>query len=332
MFVEQVIACLGALRGDLRRFEHVLVVVGLQPIVFYRCVERRLLVFELELIVELLQSGFVDGGGRLAIVKQRHADAHTGAEAKVVFELRSPGFVAHRGGVGIGSGIQTNGGLPHGFGYLDAQVAALNAQFGILNLGAMGHGLLIDVVELRDECQCHVVGGLGGDDFERLVVGELQQLFELAFIVFQCTLGLHHGIFILRALRRELCQIGFAHFPHVDYLLPSLLVFNACGEAFLIHFDGLGGVEDLHIELCNLLDERVGRGGRVEFGLLLGILVEFDLVAVAVAIPKHQIGAHTIAAVVECLVDAGLHAASGYHIATHFGPWRVGDVVRGVES
>ena len=102
----------------------------------------------------------------------------------------------------------------------------------------MSHCLLIDVVELRNECQRHVVGGLGNDDFEWLVVGELQQLFELAFIVFQCTLSLHHGIFILRALCRELRQIGFAHFSHVEHLLPSIFVFGACGKTLLINFDG----------------------------------------------------------------------------------------------
>ena len=136
-------------------------------------------------------------------------------------------------------------------------------------------------------------------------------------------------VFVLGTLGRELGQVGLAHAAHLDKLLSASLVLPRGLKRGPVHLNGIPRIEYLHIELCYLLLDAVGRGCTVQSGPVGGQPVHLHLVAVAPAVPNDPASAHAVRPVVVGLIHVGLHFVAGNGVASRLGPWVVGDVLRG---
>ena len=185
-----------------------------------------------------------------------------------------------------------------------------------LQTGYLGQGVTGNVV--------------GNADFKILtVVGELEDLLQLASVVAEVALLSHNIILVGSALGAELGEVGLAELPYLDHLLTALFVGLAILQTLAVDLQGLVGVENLDVDLRNLLLDGVGGDGGVELGLLFGELVLLDLHAVLVAVPYRPVEAHGVGSVVIDLVGSHLHIAIGNLLAPVLGEGVVGDVLGG---
>ena len=125
-------------------------------------------------------------------------------------------------------------------------------------------GPSIDRGDAGHRSQSHCVGCGRYTYVELLLAGDLQQLLELALILSQTALGLHHSILVLGTLCGELSQVGLAHATDFDKFLATCLICLGNLKCGLVDVDGILGIEDLHEELCDLLLDAVGSGGGVK--------------------------------------------------------------------
>ena len=95
-----------------------------------------------------------------------------------------------------------------------------------------------------------------------------------------------------------------------------------------MYTDGLGRIEDLHIQLCDLLLDGIGRGGGIQFSLSNSQLILFDCVLVAVSVPDGPVAIYRIRTVVIHLVHARHGVTIGHRGHTTFCPRTVGGVLR----
>jgi hypothetical protein len=139
--------------------------------------------------------------------------------------------------------------------------------------------------------------------FKLFIINQLQKLFQLSLVVAHVALSFNHIIFVLSALGGKLRHVCTAHFLYFHEFFTTFFVLHTRGQRGFVHGDGLAGIEYLHIQLCDLLNQLVGHGCRIECGLFLRQPVQFHGVGVSATVPYRPTTAHTVGSVVIHLVN-----------------------------
>ena len=163
----------------------------------------------------------------------------------------------------------------------------------------------IDPVHRRNSHERHLIGGIRNLDVESFFACNLKQFLQLSLIVLHIAFSLHDVEFILSSLGGELRQVSLTHLTYLHHLLATFFVLLAREKALLVHLNSLCGVENLHVELCNLFLQFDGLSSRIELCSLGRELVQFHLIMVLVSIPDGVVTHHGVTSVVIHLVDAG---------------------------
>ena len=195
-----------------------------------------------------------------------------------------------------------HGGQVSALGDVQIQVGCLDAQFRAFDFRSGHQRLVIGFLRVGYHACYALVVGYVRSHVEALVNAQFQQGLELALVVGNLCLAVHHVILGAAQLRFQLQGVGFGHQSLLHHFQSALVLAFGGLLHLLVHLDGFLGVQNLHIELCYLfLNAHLALGG-VQFGNLVLELLCLNVLLVDASVPYGPRGVYAIGALIRHLV------------------------------
>ena len=214
------------------------------------------------------------------------------------FDLLAEGEVIAVGMAGSDTGAEAQCRQIASTGNFDVEVGRLYIQLAGFYFRTEHEGGVVNVRFGGQGCQ-YIFRAEGGDVEVHLGFAvQFQELFQLQFVVLQGGLCGHQLVLVGAYLRFQLCQVALGDASCFKKLAGAFAFGLAHFQGRFVHFHGFGGVEYLHVGLCDAFFDAVLALCYAKLGNAVVKLLLLDGVEAFAAVVEGPVGVDAVAAVV----------------------------------